>query len=247
MDNFFECTYNLRYFEMNIHGMASPTTILTLLEETAAEHCLNIEHSLYKLEKQNIGWVLISGIIQMQRYPRYKENITIKTWLSKYTLVKGYRENIIYDEEGKIIGKAKGVWVFYDISKRKPVPIFNDIKLKWGFEQETSAEEKPELINGSNEGSFKTEFDVYRSDVDSNEHVNNIRYFHFLLESLPEDIMDKFYLKEINAKFFTEAKLGEKIQVYIKDDLTNYNFLHTMKSSVNNKILAKAHTQWEKI
>ena len=86
MNTFFDQSYNLRYFETNKHGMASPTTILTLLEETAAEHCNNIGYDLYNLENQNIGWVLISGIIDMTRYPKYKENITIRTWLSKYTL-----------------------------------------------------------------------------------------------------------------------------------------------------------------
>jgi acyl-ACP thioesterase len=238
--------YNLRYFEMNKNGIASPITILTLLEETAAEHCHNIGYSLYDLELQNIGWVLTSGIIEMVRYPKYKENISIITWLSKYFLVNGFRENIILDEDGKIIGKARGRWVFYDIQKRKPVPIFEDIRLKWGVKQETSVEANLDLINQSGDGSLKSEFNIFRSDVDSNKHVNNIRYFHFLLESLPEEIVDNYYLKVINAKFFEEAKFGEKIQVYINDDLGNNNFLHTMKSGINNKMFAKAHTQWMK-
>lgn len=47
--NFFDKQFELRYFEMNELGIASPTTILTLLEETAAEHCYSINHSLYQL------------------------------------------------------------------------------------------------------------------------------------------------------------------------------------------------------
>jgi acyl-ACP thioesterase len=230
---------------MNRQGVASPTTILTLLEETAAEHCRNIGYSLYNLENENIGWVLISGVIDMIRYPKYRENITIRTWLSKYSLVKGYRENVIFDENENIIGKAKGIWAFYDIQKRKPVPIFNEIKMNWGFNQETSVETNLDLIEQTDAGSFVTEYDIFRSDVDSNNHVNNIRYFHFLLESLPEELVDKYYLKKINAKFFTEAKLGEKIQVYINEKLGNNNFLHTMKSFDDEKTFAKAHTQWD--
>ena len=247
MNTFFNQSYNLRYFETNKHGMASPTTILTLLEETAAEHCNNIGYDLYNLENQNIGWVLISGIIDMTRYPKYKENITIRTWLSKYSLVKGYRENIIFDGEGNEIGKAKGIWVFYDIQKRKPVPIFDDIKSGWGFKQETSIELDLELIKQTDDGSFTTEFDVFRSDVDSNKHVNNIRYFHFLLETLPEEILDKYFLKTINAKFFSEAKLGEKIKVYINDNMGTNKYLHTMKSCSNDNILVKGYSQWEKM
>ena len=247
MNDFFKRDYNLRYFEMNKHGMASPVTILTLLEETAADHCLNIGYSLYDLEKQNIGWVLTSGVIEMTRYPKYKENITVLTWLSKYTLVRGYRENLILDEDENIIGKAKGRWVFYDIQNRKPIPIFDDIIQKWKFNLKSAIEENPELINQGGEGDLKNEFCIYRSDIDSYKHVSNIRYLHFLLESLPEDFLDKYFLKTINAKFFSEAKFGDKIQVYIDDNLGNNNFLHTMKNNADNKKFARAHTQWENI
>ena len=54
MENYFEKVFDLRYFEMDKFGEASPTTILTLLEETAADHCYSIGHSLYDLLEQNV-------------------------------------------------------------------------------------------------------------------------------------------------------------------------------------------------
>jgi acyl-ACP thioesterase len=232
---------------MNKHGMASPTTILTLLEETAADHCNTIGHGLYSLENRNIGWILVSGSITMNRYPKYKERITIQTWLSKFSLVKGYRENIIFDETGQVIGKAKGIWVFYDIQNRRPVPIFEDIKTKWGIEPKVSTEIDINLINPIANGRPNMEFEVYRSDVDSNKHVNNIRYFHWLIESLPDEITEKYLLEIITAKFYSEAKYGEKIQVYVDGNLKNNIFLHTMKSNLDNKLYVAAYTQWKKM
>jgi acyl-ACP thioesterase len=237
--------FELRYFEMNKYGMVSPTTILTLLEETAADHCYAIGYSLYSLERQNIGWVLISGSINMNRYPKYKETIKIQTWLSKYSLVKGYRENIILDNTGDVIGNAKGIWVFYDIQKRKPVPIFEDIKTKWGIDPKIATEIDTHIMNPVIKDRPEMEFDVYRSDVDSNKHVNNIRYFHWLIESLPDAILDGYLLETINAKFYSEAKYGERIQVYADRDLENKTFMHTMKSKIDNKLFVIAHTKWK--
>ncbi|MCL2601634.1 MAG: thioesterase [Treponema sp.] len=246
MNNYFDKTFELRYFDMNKYGEASPTTILTLLEETAAEHSYNINHSLYSLEQQNIGWVLISGTIDMTRYPKYKETIVIRTWVSKYTLVKGYRENIIYDASGVVIGKAKGVWVFYDIEKKRPVPIFNEIKSKWGMDAHISQEVDLGIIQVINGGEHQCEYLVYKSDVDSNKHVNNIRYFHWLIESLPEEVLQDYFLKRITAQFFAEAKYEEKIRVFSKSEMEKKIFMHTMRSNINNKLLAAAHTQWER-
>jgi acyl-ACP thioesterase len=238
--------FELRYFEMNKYGVASPTAILTLLEEAAAEHSYNIGHSLYSLERQNIGWVLVSGTIDMIRYPGYKENITIRTWASKYTLVKGYRENIIFDGSGNIIGKAKGVWVFYDIERMKPVPIFDEIKVKWGVNPEVSREIDMDAIKIIDGGEYEQEYNVYKSDVDSNKHVNNIRYFHWLIESLPDEVTDDYVLKRVNAKFYSDAKYGEKIRIYMKHDAEQNVFLHTMRSNLDGRLLAAAHTVWEK-
>ncbi|MDR0730506.1 MAG: hypothetical protein LBF63_02485, partial [Treponema sp.] len=206
MGHIFCREFEMRYFEMNKHGMASPTTILTLLEETAADHCYSIGYSLYSLESRHIGWVLISGSITMNRYPKYKETIKIQTWLSKFSLVKGYRENLILDAADHVIGKARGIWAFYDIQNRKPVPVFEDIKTKWGIGPGISTEIDTALISPAVKDSPETEFDIYRSDVDNNKHVNNIRYFHWLIESLPDTILDECLLETVNAKFYSEAK-----------------------------------------
>jgi acyl-ACP thioesterase len=61
---------------------------------------------------------------------------------------------------------------------------------------------------------------------------------------LPEEILNNYYLKNVNAKFFSEANIGEKIQVYSENDSRENEYLITMKSSVNNKLLAAAHTIW---
>jgi acyl-ACP thioesterase len=183
----------------------------------------------------------------MSRYPKYKETIKIQTWISKFSLVKGYRENLIIDSAGHVIGKAKGIWAFYDIQNRRPVPVFEEIKSKWGIEPDVSTEIDTGLLNPVTSGNPVMEFDVYRSDVDSNNHVNNIKYFHWLIESLPEEILDKYLLMVIHAKFYTEAKYGEKIQVYLDDSSGCGRYMHTMKSNCHNKLLAVAHSKWEEI
>jgi acyl-ACP thioesterase len=244
MEKAFDRKFNLRFFEMDKFGFVSPTTVLTLLEETAAEHCNAIGYGIYELESQNIGWVLVAGAIEMTRYPKYREAITVRTWLSKYGPVRGYRDNIIFDGGGRIIGKAKGIWAFYDIAKRKPVPIFREIKERWGLETETSAEINAAAVCPIQTGAPVKAFDIYRSDIDGNRHVNNIRYFHWLMESLPDEIIEEYFLKRIDAKFFSEANFGDKIQVYIEETPEKYSFAHTMRSNSDDKLFVAAHTEW---
>ncbi len=246
--NYFDKQFDLRYFEMNNFGIASPTAILMLLEETAAEHCYSISHSLYQLEEQDIGWVLISGVFQMERYPNYKEKITIRTWLSKYSTIKGFRENVIYDEQNNVIGRAKGLWVFFDIERRRPAQIFDDIKEKWSYCNVESIDynisKKIEAIDNPD---FELKFKINRYDTDMNKHVSNIRYLQWAIESVPEEIIDNYYLYSIDGRFIAEANFGQTIVSMTKKLTEDNSFMHTIKIDGTDKVCATAKTIWKKI
>ena len=231
---------------MNKFGEASPTVMLALLEEEAAEHCLSIGFGLYDLIKKNIGWVLASGALEMERYPRYKERITIRTWLSSYSAIRGFRENLIYDEHGVVIGRAKGLWIFFDIHNRKPVPVFDEIKNRWScFKKNAISVKLPPQINPVLAADFSEEIIVRPSDVDIYQHANNIRYLQWLIDSIPEDTTERNTLNYIEGKFISEIKSGETalMLTQIDEDTPIYN--HTIKIKDTDRICAVARTRWK--
>lgn len=245
-DNYFDKQYELRFFETNKLGLATPTVILGLLEETAADHSHSIDHSLFDLLKKNVGWVLVSGVLQMDRYPNYKEKITIRTWLSSYSSIKGYRENIIYDENQTIIGRAKGLWVFFDLEKRRPLPIPNDIKEKWScYNQASISNDIKRKISPVDLAHYTKQFRVNRYDTDMNRHVNNIRYLQWAIESIPEDITENYFLHQIDGRFISEAQYGDTVLSLTKTLGAKHTFAHSTKIEGSDKVCATATTLWK--
>lgn len=245
---FFEKEFELRYFEMDRNGLASPVAILTLLEETASDHCLSIGYGLPFLFSQDIGWLLLSGYMQMERYPALKEKITIKTWLSLYKNIRGYRENIIYDAQGNIIGRAKGQWLFYNIAKRRPVPIYEEIQNQWSFHPEVSVDHDIlSPLNISESVDYSSRFKVRRFDLDSNKHVNNLRYLQWLLETIPDEIMDNSFLHTIDGRFLEEAHLEDSLISESKVLDGFQNFSHGIRNEKSNRLCASAQTSWRTI
>lgn len=243
----YEKQFQLRYFEMDKFGYASPTTIITLLQEAAADHCLSIGHGLYDLLDKNIGWILLSGFMQIERYPTYKEKITVKTWLSKFTSIKGTRENIIYDSAGNIIGRAKGLWLFFDIEKRRPIRIFDDIVEKWGeFSEESIACDVEKKLEAVSFAEFQKNFLVYRHDLDSNKHVNNLKYLQWLFETIPDEIMDNYCLHTIEGRYVKEANYGDEVESFAEKSNVENAFNHTIKDKNNNWVCANGRTVWKK-
>ncbi|WP_424001357.1 acyl-[acyl-carrier-protein] thioesterase [Maribacter sp. IgM3_T14_3] len=250
IENYFDKAFELRYFEMNSLGNASPTIILTLLEETAADHCYAIKHSLFQLKNLNIGWVLVSGYMQMDRYPSYKEKITIRTWLSQYSKIRGYRENIIYDEQNTIIGRSRGLWVFFNIAKRRPIQIFDAIKENWSFCSFKSIDYSiSEKVSPINESDYELKFIVNRYDTNMNNHVNNIRYLQWVIESVPEEIVNNYFLYSITGRFIAEAHYKQTVTSLINNNYNNkqeISFNHTIKIEGSDTICATAKSTWKR-
>ena len=49
-------------------------------------------------------------------------------------------------------------------------------------------------IESISEPQFEKEFQVRRSDIDTNDHINNTKYVEWVLEAIPQDVYDKFCL-----------------------------------------------------
>src|SRR5699024_7855879 len=243
----FEKQFELRYFDMGPHGQASPVTILTLLEEAAADHCLSIGHSLYDLLEQGIGWVLLSGRMVMERYPEYKEKITIKTWLSELGTCRGTRENLIFGEQGDVIGRAKGFWLFFDIKRRRPARVFKDILEKWSVDPKESIKDKiHRKIEPITSAKYKNEFSIRRFDMDSNEHVNNLRYLQWAMESIPEKIRDHCHLHNIGGHCGGEPQYGHTVESLAEPNSQEKTFIHTIRDIDNDQICSTARSVWKK-
>lgn len=240
----FKKQFDLRYFEMGQHGLATPVTILTLLEEAAADHCLSIGHSLYDLFEKGIGWVLLSGRMVMERYPEYKEKIAIKTWLSNVRTFRGTRENLIYDDEDRVIGRAKGYWMFFDIERRRPARIFNEILEGWIINPEESIEVDGTEVEALDSATYHNEFNIHRFDMDSNEHINNLRYLQWAMESIPDDIIDNCYLHAIDGNFVGEAQYGHTIESLAEPADSEKTFIHTIRDIDDNQVCSTARTVW---
>ena len=229
---------------MNKFGEASPVTMLTLLEEAASDHCTYIDRGLYDLYSQDIGWLLVSGYMRMKRYPGYKEKITIRTWISELTATRGYRDNIVYDEAGKIIGSAKGLWVFYDLKKRRPAKIFEDIHEKWPSYPSEDDHDIDQKILPVQTILHRNKFRVHNFDMDANGHVNNLRYLQWALETIPEEIEKNYFLHSIDGRFVKEAHYGHEIESCTEVGNSETFFRHSINDLTNGYTCATGHTEW---
>lgn len=240
--------FEVRYFEVDQYQKATPVTILRYLEETAIAHSEAVGLGIKNLKEQGVAWILNRWSVKMERYPEWNEKIVVETWPSHFERFYATRQFIIRDYKGKLLGRATSLWVFLNIERKRPVRIPEQFMLPYGLNKRTVLEEPfGELYSLSDTETVK-EFYIRRSDIDTNKHVNNTRYLDWVLETIPDQIYEKYLLESFEILYKKEIGFGEMISARSKilTDVTQPVVVHTICAKEQGFDLAQARTRWSK-
>lgn len=231
-------SYKIRSSEVRPDGKARLQSICDLLQETAGDHALALNFDISQLMEQNMTWVLHRLHLQMDRFPEWRETITIETWPSSGDSLRAYRDFRILDEDEDEIGRSLSYWLMLNLDTRRPVRMPEEI-LSMAPSETTHVLEiqKERLPTPSGAGTSKT-FSVRRGDLDLNRHVNNVKYIEWALEAIPGEER----IREIDMEFHAECTYGDTIvSELIESEDDGWN-RHVIRRRGDGKIAALAKT-----
>ena len=129
-----------------------------------------------------------------------------------------------------------------DLKKQKPIvmPAFMD-EIRLPDRKRAIEDNFPKMSVPKNPTSERT-FDVRLSDLDINQHVNNVKYIEWALETVPLDTWRTKILSELEVSFRSETKYGECI--IIKSEEKEGVFRHHVLSEGDQRDLALLKTTW---
>ncbi|MDE6759663.1 MAG: acyl-[acyl-carrier-protein] thioesterase [Lachnospiraceae bacterium] len=191
-------------------------------------HSEAIGKGLEEVKRSCTAWFLSGWQIEAERYPGFKEQITVRTWPYDFKGMYGYRNFDILDADGRRIVKANSIWIFMDLEKMHPARPSDEDLAGYDMEPKLEMEYAPRKIKIMEEAyRFKdieqTPIVVKNSFLDSNYHVNNGRYVAEAMDFIQEGKN----VKKMRADYRRAAALGDKMypSVYVKDDICQVVFL----------------------
>jgi medium-chain acyl-[acyl-carrier-protein] hydrolase len=243
----FSKEFEIHYYEINQHREATPVTILNYLEDTAIAHSEQIGYGIERLLTDNRAWVLNRWQVEIDRYPTLGEKISIETWPSKFERFYATREYLIRNAREEIIARAVSLWIFINIEKRRPVRIPPELIAGYGLSNKFAIAEPFEELPVLDDPGFSKEFYVRRSDIDTNNHVNNTKYLDWVLESIPQGIYEECKLTSFEIVYKKESGYGLMIKSHSQncsESGLNSTYLHSIAGPEGVE-LATAKTNWE--
>lgn len=206
-------SYNIHYYEVDIHKRALMTSIINYLGDMAMYQSEILGVGIDYLKENDLAWVLYKWDITMDSYPLLNETIKVQTCACSFKRFYAYRKHEIIDTKGNKIGYANSVWLLINLSRRRPVRVTKDMYEVYGIDDSNNIPLDIEDILSISEVHSEKTFQVRYSDIDTNMHVNNVKYVAWALETVPKDIVLNYELKNIKVTYEKETRYGETIKV----------------------------------
>ncbi|XP_022999004.1 palmitoyl-acyl carrier protein thioesterase, chloroplastic-like [Cucurbita maxima] len=217
--------FSIRSYEIGADRTASIETLMNHLQETALNHVKTVGllgdgfGCTPEMCKKNLIWVVTKMLIMVDRYPTWGDTVQIDTWVSASGKNGMRRDWLVYDcKTGDNLTRASSTWVMMNKQTRKLSKIPEEVRR----EIEPNFMNTAPVIEDVGRRLSKIDDDTADyvrmgltpkwSDLDVNQHVNNVKYIGWILESAPPPILESHELSSITLEYRRECGRDSVLQ-----------------------------------
>ncbi|GMY18474.1 palmitoyl-acyl carrier protein thioesterase, chloroplastic [Fagus crenata] len=124
---------------------------------------------------------------------------------------------------GHVFARATSTWVMMNQQTRRLSKMPEEVRAEvtpWFIEKQAIKEDCPEKIVklDSNARYMDSNLKPKRSDLDMNHHVNNVKYVRWMLETIPDEILESHKLSTIILEYRRECGNSDIVQSLCQPD-----------------------------
>ncbi len=202
----------VRYSDSDSDGQCSLLSMVNYLQDVATDHSDAVGYSIKALRELNVFWALLVWRIELNRFPRYLDRITVRTFTNQLNRCFSTRGFDILDADGTVIGLAASRWVMCNATTFHVMKILEGMPETYGRDDYMPLE--PPKITGREIAELALQehsrIRVSRRDIDTNGHVNNASYVAYALDALPDDGVD---MRTLEVHYRSAAYLGDTLVI----------------------------------
>jgi len=218
----FEKMYTVGNRDVGVTKKVTNKAMMKYLENIACSHSDLVGYGINTIEETGVVWILLDWKFKIIERPKYGQNIKVRTWSRKMEKCSAYRDFQVLDEKENILAIATTKWVLLDANTRKIQRIPEELATKYASEPERNVFDKEiEKLQEIENEEISMQIKIRRTDIDINNHVNNLNYLDLAYEILPEEIYNS-ELKNVRITYKHQTELGETVNVsYAKKENKN--------------------------
>jgi len=201
------------------------TSFLQKTQEVAEAHATLYRCGYHHLIKNNMVWVLSRMKVEIDRMPEWDEPVRIDTWHKRVERIFALRDFILFDANETPVVKATSAWLIMDICTRRMLRVEHVLPhLSQVNVPHDAIHTVPDKLTAPEALILHHTHTVRFSDLDLNNHVNNVKYVTWALDCLPMQTLSGQNISVFQINFNHEALYNDSVALLYaaQDTQTHY-------------------------
>ena len=224
MGKIYKKAYQINCYECTKNGILAPHMVMNLFQQASQEQSDNLGRDLEYMKAHNIAWIMVKYDMHYYKYPQVGQKVWVETEAIFFKQFIAHRRFTLLDESGGVLAEAMTQWMVINIKTQAMERMENVPGLKI-YEADGETEVSFRRLKKVQQWQGEKTISVQYLDLDYNNHVNHVRYFAWVYEILPIEILDTMTIKRSQIIYKRQGYFGDQICIkWVNIEENTYRF-----------------------
>ena len=202
--------WEINFLQCYPNGYLKYTDLCNILHLTAGVHAELGGISFSDMQEHHQAWVLSRMRVELKRLPKWRDVITVKTWINSLENSRSIRCLELYVGDEKIVG-CETFWAVFNTQTRRPENLSLPHQHFDKYPNDRATEIQFSKIDTSIDKTFVTVKVILLSDLDIVNHANSVKYLEWCLDYVEPKLLLNQKIESFEMNYLKEVSLEDTI------------------------------------
>ena len=234
MSKTFSKDHTITCYEADANQLMRPTAMLDLMQEAANVNASTLGFGYDEMMNSNTAWVLSRIHVKFNNTPKWRDEVNLKTWHKGVSKLFYLRDFILSDKAGNPMILATTSWLIIDMNTRRLVRN-SDLALSDTAIHAIETPADKVVVPVDIEPELVRKHPVTWSEIDTNGHVNNVKYAVWASDAVKQEDIKERPLKELLINYDAEVMPGDVVKISRVRQETEEGIVYYITGKVSDK------------
>jgi acyl-ACP thioesterase len=218
-----------------------------LFEDAARGHATHLGVGVEHLHAMGRAWVLSRFSLRIHRMPKTGDEVEVITWPSRRTAgIRAWRDFQLVSGSGELLAEATSIWPILDIATRRLTrlpPLFSQLEFP---DRDSQIAPVAQAVPSRPPDSL-SHYAVGASDIDENNHANNVSYVAWAWPALCAALEEAWQLEELHVEYAGEAFLDDLVIISAWDESAGRARRVQQRMETAGRLLTRILSVWRAV
>lgn len=220
--------WEINFLQCYPNGVLKYTDLCNILQLTAGVHAEMGGISFSDMQLHHQAWVLSRMRVEIKRLPRWRDVVTVKTWINSLENSRSIRCLEMYIGDEKIVG-CETFWAVFNTKTRRPESLALQHEHFEKYPNDKATEVQFSKIDISMDKEKVAEKVIMLSDLDIVNHANSVKYLEWCLDYVDPKLLLNQKVESFEMNYLKEVSLSDVVSIEKSNSESSITF--TVSSS----------------